>query len=60
MNDHDVIRAMLTYGGNFIQHLAAAWQAADAMNQYRIKTAFDREWRHYAELAEEAAKARRP
>ena len=52
MNDHNVINAMLQCGGSFIQQLAKAWCVADVHNQQRIQAAFDREWRHYAELAE--------
>ena len=59
MNDQDVVNAMRVYGGNFIRHLAETFLAADSYNQQRIKAAFDREWRHYAALAEEAAHQRR-
>jgi hypothetical protein len=51
MTDHDVVDAMLAFGGNFIHHLALAFQTADAINQQRIKTAFADEWRQYDELA---------
>lgn len=50
--DYDVIDAMLLLGGNFIQHLARAYRAADAENQHRLKAAFADEWRRYADLAE--------
>ena len=46
-----VIDAMLTYGGNFIHHLALAFRAADVVNQERLKYAFRVEWDEYAELA---------
>jgi hypothetical protein len=53
--DHEVIDTMLLLGGNFVQHLARAFCAADAVNQQRLKLAFADEWQRYAELA-----ARRP
>jgi hypothetical protein len=46
-----VIETMLTLGGNFIQHLARAYRAADAENQARIRVAFADEWERYVELA---------
>lgn len=49
--DHDVVTTMLQLGGNFIQLLARAYQAADTFNQQRIRHAFALEWKHYADLA---------
>lgn len=51
VTDHEVIDAMLALGGNFIQHLARAFMAADPVNQQRLKDAFADEWRRYTDLA---------
>ena len=51
MTDDQVIEAMLTMGGNFMQRLALAYRAADLENRLRIRTAFADKWAEYAELA---------
>jgi len=60
MTDHEIIDAMLTLGGNFVRHLALAFQAADTINQQRIKDAFADEWRQYHELAMLRTRVRKP
>ena len=50
VTDHDIVTAMRTFGGSFIRALAAAYQAADAPNQQRIKDAFADEWENYAAI----------
>jgi hypothetical protein len=52
MTDYQIVDAMLTYGGSFVQSLAQAWRCADAQNQARLKAAFPDYWDHYRELAE--------
>lgn len=59
MTDYAVIEAMLMYGGGFVRQLAKLYQHADVINQARIKTAFEREWAQYRELAEQAEQRRR-
>jgi len=56
MTDWDVVEAMRTYGGSFVQALAVCFQRADVENQYRLKAAFPELWSEYQELA---VKARR-
>ncbi len=49
--DHEVINAMLEYGGGFMQQIAMAFRVADPENQNRIKTTWPDEWAKYAEFA---------
>lgn len=49
--DHDVLQAMLQYGGTFIQKLAQAALVADPTNLEKIKNAFPEYWTRYAQMA---------
>lgn len=50
--DYQIVTAMLTYGGSFVKALAAAFRAADATNQARLKAAFPEIVEQYRELAQ--------
>jgi len=49
--DHEIVEAMLKYGGSFVFSLAQCYRRADAENQAILKTAFAHVWREYAEIA---------
>jgi len=49
--DIGVIKAMQTYGGNFVKHLAATFIAADEDNRETIKTAFVDYWMKYLAMS---------
>jgi hypothetical protein len=57
MTDEDfaTVRAMETYGGGFVQALAAACHRADPENLVRLKAAFPEYWSHYSEMAKAPA-----
>ncbi|QQB37958.1 hypothetical protein I6I07_15850 [Achromobacter deleyi] len=67
--DGDAAAAMVQYGGSFMRLVGLAWQAADPMNQARLKEAFRPEFdryrkdaaalKHYQGLAREAELASR-
>lgn len=67
--DGDAAAAMVQYGGSFMRLVGLAWQAADPMNQARLKEAFRPEFdryrkdaatlSHYQGLAREAELAGR-
>lgn len=55
--DGDAAAQMVQYGGSFMRLVGLAWQAADPMNQARLKEAFRPEFDRYradAALAREA------
>ena len=52
MTDWDVVEAMRTYGGSFVQALAVCYQRADVENQHRLRDAFPEIWVEYQQLAE--------
>jgi hypothetical protein len=54
-SDYNTITAMETYGGSFVQRLAAAYIAADDDNRARIRTAFSDLWAKYRKLGEVTA-----
>lgn len=54
--DFEVIDAMRRYGGSFVRALAETAACADCNNLRRLKEAFPDYWKHYAEVAEKAAK----
>lgn len=45
--DGDAAAAMVEYGGSFMRLVGLAWQAADPMNQARLKEAFRPEFNRY-------------
>lgn len=49
--DHDVLQAMLQFGGNFVKKLAQAALAADPTNLEKIKIAFPDYWARYQQMA---------
>ena len=67
--DGDAAAAMVKYGGSFMRLVGLAWQAADPMNQARLKEAFRPEFdryraeaatlKHYQGMAREAELASR-
>jgi hypothetical protein len=46
-----VLEAMERCGGSFVRALAAAYRAADPLNQERLRAAFPDYWTKYAEIA---------
>lgn len=50
--DLQIIEAMETYGGSFVQSLAAAAKAADMYNLAKIKATWAEYWQQYKEMAE--------
>ncbi len=52
ITDHDIVEAMIIYGGGFASRLAKLFHAADPLNQRRLKDAFPDYWKHYAEIVE--------
>ena len=58
MTDEDIVVAMETFGGSFVQALAHAFRCADFTNQARLRTAFADVWEKYRELAKAAAARR--
>jgi hypothetical protein len=57
MTDWDVVEAMRTYGGSFVQALAVCYQRADVENQHRLRDAFPEIWVEYLQLAEATRRA---
>lgn len=49
--DYDIVQAMQTFGGSFVQKLAVAYQFADSTNRARLTAAFPEYWARYRELA---------
>jgi hypothetical protein len=54
--DFHVTKAMMTYGGGFVQQLGQLWQRGDNVNRAKLKAAFPEYWRDYAKLARIHAK----
>ena len=44
-------RAMMTYGGSFMEYLGQALQCADGENQRKIKETWPEEWQRYRNMA---------
>lgn len=55
--ENQVIKAMLKYGGSFMQALARAAQVADQKNLLKIRLAWPQEWAKYEMFAEDERKA---
>ena len=51
MNTEATLTAMHRYGGNFVQHLASCYRAADATNRERLVRAFDDLFAKYDKMA---------
>jgi len=51
MENLDVAKAMIRYGGGFVEALGRALILADADNARRLKEAWPEYWERYAELA---------
>jgi len=51
ITDYDVVDAMRTYGGSFVQAIASAFFRADRDNQQIIKAAWPEIWAEYADMA---------
>ena len=49
--DHKVIKAMLRYGGSFVQSLANCAMRADANNLAKIKAPWPDYWQEYTNFA---------
>jgi hypothetical protein len=47
----EILQAMSTYGGSFVQALAEAWRKADAVNELKLRTAFSNYYKEYGEFA---------
>ncbi len=52
VTDHDIVDAMITYGGGFASRLGKLYRYADARNQKKLKAAFPEFWKQYAEIVE--------
>ncbi len=53
ITDHDIVDAMITYGGGFASRLGKLYlYYADAVNQAKLKAAFPEFWTQYAEIVE--------
>jgi hypothetical protein len=52
VTDHQVIEAMMTFGGRFVQNLGKALKCADERNFARLKNAFSDYLEQYREVAE--------
>lgn len=50
-SDYDITKAMLMFGGSFLRKLAAAYCAADPINQDKLKAAFPEYWAEFREIA---------
>lgn len=53
INDRDVARCMVEYGGGFVSKLGAAALAADPGNLKKIRDAFPDYWANYARMAQQ-------
>lgn len=53
INDRDVARTMVEYGGNFVSKLGAAALAADPSNMKKLRDAFPDYWAEYARMAQQ-------
>ena len=51
MTDQEIIEAMQSRGGSFVQALGRAAAHADSDNLKLLKAAFAHYWRHYADVA---------
>ena len=51
MTDEQIVAAMVSLGGSFVQRLGLLYGWADAENRARIKAAWPEYWREYEELA---------
>jgi hypothetical protein len=49
--ESEIISAMRTFGGSFVERLAEAFQFADDVNRARLRVAFPEVWSQYEELA---------
>lgn len=52
--DDDIIDAMLTYGGSFIQRLARLYHSADLENRKKLRECWSSEWEAYRDAAKVA------
>ncbi len=52
ISDHDIVDAMIVYGGGFAARLGKLFRVADAQNQKKLKAAFPEFWTQYAEIVE--------
>jgi hypothetical protein len=55
---HEVLDAMIQYGGGFVRHLAEAWIRADKDNDRRLREAFPHYWQQYADTVKLRKKTR--
>ena len=53
INDRDVARTMVEYGGSFVSKLGAAALAADPSNMKKLRDAFPDYWANYTRMAEQ-------
>lgn len=53
INDRDVARTMVEYGGSFVSKLGAAALAADPSNMKKLRDAFPDYWAEYARMAQQ-------
>lgn len=53
INDRDVARTMVEYGGSFVSKLGAAAMAADPSNMKKLRDAFPDYWANYARMAQQ-------
>lgn len=53
INDRDVARTMIDYGGSFVRKLGAAALVADPENMGKIKATWPDYWAKYARMAQQ-------
>jgi len=53
VNDRDVARCMVKYGGSFVQKLGAAALVADPTNLRKLRDAFPDYWANYLRMAKQ-------
>ena len=53
INDRDVARCMVEYGGSFVAKLGSAALAADPSNMKKLRDAFPDYWANYARMAQQ-------
>jgi hypothetical protein len=56
-SDYEILTAMTTYGGGFVNALAHAARKADLDNLRRIKAAFPEYWQQYAAMVPQPEKS---
>jgi hypothetical protein len=56
---HEVVNAMLKYGGSFIKGVAGAWLLSEPAARMRIEDKYSYDWKQYVEMAKRLKEAKR-